>query len=120
MRNNARGANAGVSKTMPVPIFLPVDLMRRIDSTVGLDVESPGAGPVARNTAVSIMILQQVRNCQQQKTITMDLAVRKKKDLRKRPIVLEDTQDIVSPAGLRYQDDPRDLGFAEVLVQHVV
>ena len=50
----------------------------------------------------------------------MDLAVRKKKDLRKRPIVLGDTQGTVDPVGLNPLPDPRDLGFAEVLVQHVV
>jgi hypothetical protein len=73
--------------------------MTKTSSIWAKDVENRGAGPVERNTVVSILTLKQARNSRQQKIITIRLVVGRKKDLQKKPIVLEDIRDIVGSAG---------------------
>lgn len=95
--------------------------MIRTDFTWDSDVENRGAGLVGRNTVANTTILPQVRSCQQQKTITMDLAVGTKRDSRKKTTVPEDIQDIVGNAGnFTVQDDSTDLESSEAPPLHVV
>ena len=62
----------------------------------------PGAGRVGKNTVRNTMILLQAFVFQMQKTITLPDAVEKRKDLRKRSIVVEAIQDIVGDGGKLY------------------
>jgi hypothetical protein len=73
--------------------------MTKTSSIWAKDVENRGAGPVERNTVVSILTLKQARNSRQQKIITIRLVVGRKMDFQKKPIVLEDIRDIVGSAG---------------------
>ena len=63
------------------------------------DVEDPGAGNVERNIVLRIMIPQLVRNFLQQKIIMIPFVVKKKKDSKKKIIVLEVIQGTVPSAG---------------------
>jgi hypothetical protein len=58
-----------------------------------------GAGRVEKNTVPRILILTQVKNSLQEKTITMQTVVAKKKVSKKKTIVLGAIQAIVASGG---------------------
>jgi hypothetical protein len=58
-----------------------------------------GVGDVERNTAASILTFKQVKNSLQEKTTMMRTVVVKKRDSKRRTIVLEGTQAIVGNDG---------------------
>jgi hypothetical protein len=79
-------------------MYLLVDLISKESFIRKLGVGELGAGHVVRNTVPSIMTLRQVKSSLQQKII-MPIAVKARKDSKKKTIVLEDILDIVNDGG---------------------
>lgn len=84
---------------MHVTIFLHVDLMRKINFMLGLDVDVLGAGPVGKNTAHLTMMQPLDNVTTMQKIITTVFAVVQNKDSKKKTTVLEVILDIVGNGG---------------------
>jgi hypothetical protein len=84
---------------MHVPIFLPVDSMKKISFTLEWDVDALGVGIVEKSIALFTMIRKLENGAILQKTITMLCAAVKSLDLRKKTIARVDTVDIVQNVG---------------------
>ncbi len=88
-------------------MYLLVVLMSNEDLLWVQDVVAPGAGPVARNTALHIMTLRQGSDWQQQRTTMMQNVAGRRKDSNRRSFVLVVIQDIVVHGGKRVKKNWR-------------
>jgi len=99
MPSNVLGVYAGVSKTMPVRMFLHVAWIPRTNSIPAWDAEEPGVGHAERNTAHPILIRLRGSAFLRQRINTIRFVAKRRMDSRRKSIVRAAILDTAAGVG---------------------
>jgi hypothetical protein len=102
MRSSVLGVLVGASKMLRVLMYSHVVLILKESFTKNWDAEELGVGLVERNIALLTTIPKLEKDIKIQRIITTPFVVNKRRDSKKKSIVLVDIADIAEKGGKEY------------------